>query len=49
MTASDLLRLLPGAFLLAKQVTATQFLLSRHGGFEHLQETQGSRFVRICD
>jgi NAD(P)H-hydrate epimerase len=48
MTASDLLQFLPGAFLLAKQVTATQFLLSRHGGFEHLQETEGGRFVRIC-
>ena len=47
MTASDLLRFLPGAFLRVKEVTALQFLLSGHGGFEHLQETKESKFVRI--
>ena len=47
MTATDLLRFLPGAFRRVNEVTALQFLLAQHGGFEQLRQTKESRFVRI--
>ena len=47
MTATDLLRFLPGAFRWVEQITATQVLLSGHWAPERGEEIKESKFVRI--
>jgi NAD(P)H-hydrate epimerase len=47
MTATDLLRFLPGAFRWVEQITGAQVLLSGHLAPERLEGMKESKFVRI--